>query len=97
MGKYCSEKDDMVFYHSSNKICMNKESFAENCALIFPKHCKFVNYKQLQVAMELFCSHWNFVPKHISKNFSCYYCSVRKHNTIDLVGNENTTKERRRT
>ena len=45
MGKYCSEKDDMVFYHSSNNTCMNKGGFTKNCALMFPKHRKFVNYQ----------------------------------------------------
>ena len=64
---------------------------------MFPLHREFVNYKQLQAAMKLFCTHWNFVVKHVSKQFSCSYCTVPKRNTIDIVGNENTTKERRTT
>ena len=59
----CSEisnyypKSDMVINHNSNEITMNKISFEKNCALMFPLHREFVNYKQLQATMKRFCSH----------------------------------------
>ena len=51
----------------------NKDSFAENCLLLFPKGRVFASEKQIDQVADMFMDGWAYKKSHGGKKIMCHY------------------------
>ncbi len=63
----------------------NKDRFADNCLLLFPKDCIFASDKQIEQVADMFMDAWACRKSHDGKKIICHYGLSSKKKKVSTV------------
>jgi hypothetical protein len=76
----------------------DKDSFADNCLLLFPKDRIFASEKQIEQVADMFMDAWACRKAHDGKKIICHYglsSKKKKLSTVDPLSQQETAETRK--